>query len=150
MKRLMLILITLAILSACTPDQAPRPDDIVTNEDPMVPKTDDTLPRPADSGLTRGAVYLDSVDLLTMESYPLQFSLALTGNLPTPCNKLRVDVNPPDADNKIVVDVYSVSAPDAVCIQMLEPFSANVPLGSFPPGHYTLWVNGEKVAEFDG
>jgi len=26
----------------------------------------------------------------------------------------------------------------------------NFPLGSFPPGHYTLWVNGEKVAEFDG
>jgi hypothetical protein len=45
--------------------------------------------------------------------------------------------------------VYSVSAPDTVCIQMLEPFSVNFPMGSFPSGHYTLWVNGEQVAELD-
>jgi hypothetical protein len=69
--------------------------------------------------------------------------------LPTPCNQLRGDISPPDSENKIVVDVYSVVEADAICAQVVEPFEENFPLGSFPAGHYTLWVNGELVAEFD-
>lgn len=97
----------------------------------------------------RGNVYLDSTDLLTMESYPLQFMLVLKGNLPTPCHHLRVAVSLPDTQNKIIIDVYSVTDPNAICTQVMEPFEENIPLGSFPTGHYTLWVNGEQVAEFD-
>jgi hypothetical protein len=99
--------------------------------------------------LTRESVYLDSVDLLTMESNPLQFSLALAGNLPTPCNQLRVAVSPPNAENQILVDVYSLSTPGTICAEVLQPFSQNVPLGSFPAGHYTVWVNGRQMGEFD-
>jgi hypothetical protein len=97
----------------------------------------------------RGAVYLDSTNLLTMESFPLQFALVLKGNLPTPCHKLKVAVSPPDAQNKIVVDAYSVFDPNVICAQALQPFAENFPLGSFPTGHYVLWVNGKQVAEFD-
>ena len=106
-------------------------------------------PNPADSNLVRGNAYLDSIELLTQESNPLQFTLVLKGNLPTPCNQLRVDISPPDSENKIVVDVYSVASTDTVCAQALQPFEENFPLGSFPTGHYTLWVNGEVAAEFD-
>ncbi len=106
-------------------------------------------PQPGDGALTRGNVYLDSTELRTMESYPLQFMLALKGNLPTPCNQLRVAVSLPDSENKIIVDVYSEIQADAICAQVLQPFEENFPLGSFPAGHYTLWVNGELVTEFD-
>lgn len=158
MNRFLLTLLLISLLTACAPTPTPLPDTPVDSEppaltpgpgDPVSPKTDDTIPRPADKALHRGTVYLDSVDLLTLESYPLQFSLALAGNLPTPCNHLRVAVSPPDAENKIMVNVYSVADPNAVCIQMLKPFDVSIPLGSFPSGHYTLWVNGEQVAEFD-
>lgn len=160
MNRFFPTLLLLALLTACAPTQTPLPDtpvdsnmprpiDPIINDGPLGPKTDDTIPRPADKALHHGTVYLDSIELLTLESYPLQFSLALAGNLPTPCNHLRVAVSPPDAENKILVNVYSLSAPDTVCIQVLQPFSENIPLGSFPSGHYTLWVNGEQVAEFD-
>jgi hypothetical protein len=141
MKHLLLAFLTFTLLAACGPRTPTSPVD---RDTPAI-----LVPQPGEETLTRGAVYLDSVDLLTMESYPLQFSLLLKGNLPTPCNKLRVAVSPPDADKKIIVNVYSVSAPDTVCIQMLEPFSVNFPMGSFPSGHYTLWVNGEQVAELD-
>ncbi|MDO8754446.1 MAG: hypothetical protein Q7J80_11170, partial [Anaerolineales bacterium] len=83
-----------------------------------------------------------------LESYPLQFVLALKGSLPTPCHQLRVAVNPPDAGDNVVVAVYSVSIPDEMCVQVLEPFEVNIPLGSFPAGRYTLWVNGEMLTEF--
>ncbi len=157
MKRFLLFLLTLSLLAACAPraDDPSQPvgsDDPnlpVSNEDPVTPKFDNTIPRHQDKDLLQEAAFVTSTDLLTMESFPLQFTLVINGDLPTPCNQLRVDVQPPTTDNKILVNVYSVVASDMMCTEMLQPFSENVPLGSFPAGHYTLWVNGEKVAEFD-
>jgi inhibitor of cysteine peptidase len=106
-------------------------------------------PRAGDDALQRGNAYVNSADILTMESYPLQFAVVLKGDLPTPCNELRVAYNPPDAENKIQLEVYSVADPNAVCAQMLESFEQNVSLGSFPGGHYTVWVNGKQMGEFD-
>lgn len=111
--------------------------------------TNDFSPKPEDVTLIRNEAYIDSNDLLTMESYPPQFMLALKGSLPTPCHQLRVMVNPPDAENKILVEVYSVTNPDQICVQVLSPFAVNVPLGSFAAGHYILFVNENQVAEFD-
>jgi len=106
-------------------------------------------PQPGDSRLTRGSVYLDAVDVLVAESYPVQIFVALRGSLPTPCHQLRAQINPPDTENRIVIDVYSVAEPDAICVQMLQGFEANLALGSFPTGHYTVWVNGDQRGEFD-
>jgi hypothetical protein len=107
------------------------------------------LPEQNDVNFSRGQVYIDSSDLLVMESYPVQIALNLKGNLPTPCNRLRVVANPPDEQNRIEIEVYSVIDPEQVCIQVLEPLDANIGLGSFPTGHYSVWVNGEMVGEFD-
>lgn len=141
------ISLTLILLAATLGGCAPSPDVPVSSDSPSQPSQSDYLPSPADGSLQRGEVYLDSVDLLTLESFPLQFTLVLKGNLPTPCHDLRIAVSPPDAENKILVDVYSLANPDEICIQMLEPFEVNFPLGSFAPGTYSLWVNGEMAAE---
>jgi hypothetical protein len=45
--------------------------------------------------------------------------------------------------------VYSVINPAETCIQVIEPFEANIMLGSFETGHYTVLVNGEMAGEFD-
>jgi hypothetical protein len=92
---------------------------------------------------------LNEVDLLIRESFPPQLSLVLKGDLPTPCNELRVEVREPDAEKKIVVDVYSVIDPNQVCTQVIEPFEASVDLGTYPTGHYTVWVNEQMAGEFD-
>jgi hypothetical protein len=39
--------------------------------------------------------------------------------------------------------------PDLVCIQVVEPFDKSIDLGTYPGGHYTVWVNGEMIGEFD-
>ncbi len=154
MKKILIpLMLATFILSACSPiaDEpgatSPNPDQPVSSDGTRIPQVNP--PSPADLNLLRGNAYLDSVELLILESYPLQFTLALKGDLPTPCNQLRVDVSPPDLENKIMVDVYSVSQPDMICVQVLQPFEENVPLGSFSSGHYTLWINGELIAEFD-
>jgi inhibitor of cysteine peptidase len=113
------------------------------------PSTSDYLPQAGDSNFSRGNVFIDSIDMLIMESYPIQVGLVLKGSLPTPCNQLRVVVNPPDEQNRIQIEAYSVIDPAQMCVQVLEPLDANIMLGSFPTGHYSVWVNGEMAGEFD-
>ncbi|HUE99250.1 MAG TPA: hypothetical protein VMN99_08335 [Anaerolineales bacterium] len=116
-----------------------------TNE----PSINPFLPKPGDADLTRGNVYISETSLVIRESYPPQISLTLRGDLPTPCNQLRAKISPPDQENNIVVDVYSVIDPNKVCIQVLEPFEEYIDLGTFPAGHYSVWVNDEMAGEFD-
>lgn len=150
MKRLLIFLPALTLLAACASSPTPRPDtpmgsDSLSNASPPA-----YAPRPNDDELLRGEAYVDSVDLLAMESYPLQFALIIKGSLPTPCHELRALLNEPFENGKIIVNVYSVADPNAVCAQMLQPFEQTIFLGSFPGQHYTVWVNGKQVAQFDG
>ena len=55
----------------------------------------------------------------------------------------------PDLQAQIAVQVYALEVPDTACTQVLEPFNVDVPLGSYPTGHYFLMINGEQAAEFD-
>ena len=143
MKNIFLTLfLTTSMLAACSlSPSSPVPT--------ALPQSGDYAPKPQDSSFIQDPVYLDSTDLLTMESFPLQFSLILQGSLPSPCHQLRIASNGPDSENKIHLDVYSVIDSTITCEQVLEPFNANYPMGSYPQGHYLLFVNGKQIAEFD-
>ena len=104
-------------------------------------------PAAGDEDMSRGEVFVDTQDILVLESFPPQFVLALAGSLPTPCNQLRVRVSDPDAQNRILVEVYSLVDPGQACIQVLEPFEANVPLGSFASGEFTVLINGQEIGQ---
>jgi len=130
------------------PDTAvtsPPEGDMPTHEPYLNPFS----PKPGDTNLTRGDVFISETSLVIRESYPPQISLAISGDLPTPCHELRVDIASPDQENKIIADAYSVVDPNAVCVQVLEPLQEYVDLGTFPSGHYAVWVNGELAGEFD-
>jgi hypothetical protein len=113
------------------------------------PINSEYLPQREDGNLTQGNVFIDRSELLIMESYPIQVALLLEGSLPTPCNQLRVVAKLLEEQSRIQVDVYSVTDPEQICAQVLEPFEVNIGLGSFPAGHYTVWVNGDQIGEFD-
>ena len=155
MKYLTILLLTF-LLASCAP-AAPNtlsPDTGVTNPPGATmpanePPVNPIEPQPGDAKLTRGNVFIQESGLVIRESHPPQISLVLSGDLPTPCHQLRVKISTPDGENKIMVDVYSVVDPNMVCTQVLKPFQENIDLGTFPSGHYTVWVNGEMVGEFD-
>lgn len=133
-----------------TPTSAPQsPAQDGTGQPPSAGRAPQPFdPQPGDQNLHRGPAYIKETQIVTMESYPPQFAVSLAGNLPTPCNRLRVKVTGPDTGGRIDLEVYSVSSPDAICAQVLVPFQASVPLGVLPKGAYIAWVNGAQVGEF--
>jgi hypothetical protein len=155
-KRLILLFLT-ALVSACSPADAPITNLPATDtESPVSSKTPDQgisempfNPLPGDIKLQRGNVFISESGLVLRESFPVQVVLGLSGELPTPCHQLRVHIEPPDAENKILIEAYTVVNPEINCIQVLKPFTEMVELGTFPGGQYTVWVNGEQVGEFD-
>ena len=97
-----------------------------------------------------GPVFIDSADLLIMESYPVQVALHIVGNLPTPCDEFRSEAAEPDDQNRIFVTAWSEGDPAAICAQVLQPFdtSVSIPVSGAAIGTYSVWLNGEKVGEF--
>lgn len=108
-------------------------------------------PQPGDAELTRAQVYLsfEASQLILMESMPLQVLASLSGELPDPCHKLRVAVTAADADNRINLEVYSLVTGTEICTTVLQPFAASIPLGTYAGGHFSVYVNGELLGEFD-
>jgi hypothetical protein len=104
-------------------------------------------PIPGEAGMERGEVFVDEAQLLTMESYPPQYVLQVSGSLPTPCHKLRANISEPDSQNQINVELYSLVDPSVACIQVLEPFQTGINLGLLSQGNYIVLMNGEQVAE---
>lgn len=156
MKKILICLTLMTlVMSACSAgnDAYPNPSypepgyENPSDENPSDPNQ--YQPQPSDLNLIRGDAYVTLSDLLIMESMPLQFSLHLQGNLPNPCSLLRISPNPPDAANRINVEVYSLADPAQICVQTTKAYDVNYPLGSYPSGHYILLVNGNQVAEFD-
>jgi hypothetical protein len=130
MKKMTLsILVALILIAACSP----------------------TSQLPTDEPPQGGAVFINSADLLIMESYPVQIALHVTGDLPTPCHSFYSQVVAPDAENRIAVTVWSESDPELMCMQVLQPFdeSVSIPMTGQPDGTYSVWLNGELVGEFN-
>lgn len=150
------LIVVITLLSACTgalvDNTSPTPDDSQTPNDNSVPDGVDTRnplePVEDEENMSQGEVFIDSSELLILESYPLQIRLLVEGNLPTPCHQLRATMEAPDDQGNIHIKLYSLVDPEAICIQMLEDFESNIPLGSFPDGSYSVWLNGEQVGTF--
>jgi len=135
----------------------PQPDTPVDSQPSPYPQASEPAPavnqswapQPGDAAYQRGEAFIEKKDVLVMESMPPQFRLGLAGTLPTPCHELRVAVQPPDEENQINIEVYSVADPSRMCTQVLEPFLAEVPLENLEGGQYTVMVNGEQAGEGD-
>jgi hypothetical protein len=141
-----LLIAAMLSIGACAP---PGPDVPTSPSDAVGFGPPPYEPRAGDASLVRGGVQVDSVDVRLAESFPVQVFVTLRGGLPTPCDQTRALVHPADRQNRIEIEVYSVSEPGQVCAQVIQPFEINVALGSYAAGRYSLWVNAEKRAEFD-
>ena len=102
-----------------------------------------------DESKINGKFFIDKVELKPTPGTTTYTDVVVTGNLPTPCHALKVNVTPPDNENKIIVQVYSLIEKDKVCTEQLKPFAGPVAsLGGYPSGKYTVIVNDQPAGEF--
>jgi hypothetical protein len=143
LTRVLLAVLAISVFTACgTTAQAGSAGS---------PGSNPYAPQPADSAMMRGDIRVASADLRVAESYPPQVFLHFEYFQPTPCFSLRVEPSQPDAQNQIRITAYAVAPKDKACTLMAlaTPLKADLSLGSFPKGHYSVLLNGSKVGEFD-
>ena len=140
-KSILSLLFVLVLLSACGPKATPFS---LQFENPYAPQPDD-------SDLMAGDITVDSSSVSLAESQPPQVMVNFAYFQPTPCYKLRVETSGPNEQNQINLKAYAVAEKDKPCTLMAlaTPLQASLNLGSVPKGHYTVWLNGKQIGEFD-
>ena len=107
------------------------------------------LPTAVDKPAPQSNISIESAEILLLESFPVQVRLHLEGSKPTPCHTLQWEVSEPDAQGHIEVGIWAVTEPEVLCIQVIEQFEVQIPLGSYTQGAFSVWVNGERVGAFE-
>ena len=97
-------------------------------------------PPPAEVG--GDLLQVDSVEVLILESFPVQVNVVVRGTVPDACTEVG-EVSQERVDNEIEVLVYLNRDPNAFCAQVLTPVEETLSIpGDFPPGDYSVTVNG--------
>jgi len=86
---------------------------------------------------------VETVELLMLESFPVQVHAVARGNLPDACTTVG-SVEQSRTDNTFNVKISTVRPADKVCVEVLTPFEQNIPLDvhGLKAGTYTVNVNG--------
>ncbi len=97
--------------------------------------------------MERAQVFLEMISIIAPEGYNEQARLTVQGYLPTPCNVFKADVAPVNEKNEILVEAYSLFPTGEECLDVVQDFTSEVPLGLLGQGVYSIIVNGEAVGK---
>lgn len=103
---------------------------------------------PAPSGeMQYGKAPVESVEVVFLESFPLQVQLQVEGYLPDGCTEIESTEVERQGDHFEVTITTSRPA-EMACTQAIEPFEMNIPLDVYglPAGEYTVDVNGVETS----
>jgi len=144
-----LTLPVLLLLTACIAQPVAQSTPTAAVPRVLIQEDNSFAPRPQDSGLIRAGAILTSLDLSDQTgSSPLRTQLNILGSMPSACNELRVQVDPPTPGYEIKIEIYSIQKPGATCENVFQEFNASILLGKYSPGEYSVWVNTEFVGYF--
>jgi hypothetical protein len=74
-----------------------------------------------------------------------EWSLKITGQLPTPCHKLQWEHQVENRDLNFTI--ISTQKPDSMCAQVIQDFKQTIPIPSLPAGVYNVYINGVLIGE---
>jgi len=91
---------------------------------------------------------VETIEIVFLESFPLQVHAVLKGNLPDGCTTIKETETESDG-NSFFISINTQRPVDAVCTQALVPFEESVPLDVYglPAGIYQV-ISQEANAEF--
>lgn len=91
---------------------------------------------------------IENIEVIVMESYPMQVSLNVSGYIPDGCSAPTEILQSRDG-NMVVIRVFRNLPPDAICTAIAAMYSETIRVeGGFESGHYTFDVNG-LIVEVD-
>lgn len=94
-----------------------------------------------------GGATVDSAELFIMESFPVQVSLLIRGNLADGCTAIR-EIRQERSGAEFTVTVVTERDPETICTMALAPFEERIALEvqGLAAGDYTVNVNGVTAA----
>ena len=94
-----------------------------------------------------GNVQVDSLEILTLESWPLQIQVVAKGDTSDGCTSVV------EKENTLIEDTFYVTLdydrdPEAFCIQVITPYEKSIPLNVYglDKGEYKVNVNGVETS----
>jgi hypothetical protein len=148
MKRFIFIL-SFLILAACSAVSTQEPTAAAVK--PIIIQVEENpyRPQPEDVSLTLAGAIINNTGLVErFDLDPFRVELSISGSVPSVCNELRINVEPPNANFQIMVEVYSLINKDVDCDNVFQQFEANLLLGVYSNGRYTVWVNDGYAGDF--
>ncbi|MBP8001188.1 MAG: hypothetical protein KA314_01475 [Chloroflexi bacterium] len=144
-------LLLLALLVACGGGGGNEPNAAATTDPDTPVRSDEPTPTqnnlPPGGAVITGTASVHSVDLLLLESFPLQMTASVKGDLPDGCTTIGA-ITQTRTENIITLNVATTRPADMVCTQALVPFTQNIGVDIYglPAGDYTVQVNGVVAA----
>ncbi len=131
------LLLALLVLAACAGGTA---DEAATD---IPPAATEPATAPISVQPDRGQAVVNGVDVLVMESFPVQVSIVAKGDLPDSCTTIDQVITQRN-DDGFRVAITTFRQPEQLCTQALVPFEETVPLdvAGLPAGTYPVIVNG--------
>ena len=89
-----------------------------------------------------GLAPVEEIEIVILESFPVQVHVIASGNLPDPCTEIS-EVLQEREGNTFFITIKTYRSP-GLCIQVLAPFEEIIPLEVYglPAGTYIVDVNG--------
>lgn len=86
---------------------------------------------------------VENIEILTLESFPVQINVVAEGYLPDGCTEVD-EINTEKVGNNFNITITTKRPKDAVCTQAIESFEETIPLEvqGLSAGNYTVNVNG--------
>jgi len=126
-----LIVIALILLTACTfsggSGETPTPSPI------------------APGGTVQGLAPVERIDILILESFPVQINVLVFGSLPDGCTQID-DYTQTRDDKTITISLTTTRPAEQACTDALVPYQESIPVEAtgLKKGVYTVVVNGVK------
>ena len=130
-QKLLLSILALALLLASCGQPAATPTTAPTQEPT------------GEGGVITGEAMVESIEILLLESFPIQVLVVAQGNLPDSCTEIS-EITKEQDGNTFRVTITTTRPADAMCAEMLVPFEERISLDvvGLPAGVYTVNVNG--------
>jgi len=133
-EKLLLSILALALLLASCAQPAATPTATTA------PSQEPTA---VEGGVITGEAMVEDIEILLLESFPIQVLVVAQGNLPDSCTEIAETTVEQDG-NTFRVTITTSRPADAMCAQALVPFEERISLDvvGLPAGVYTVNING--------